>query len=185
MRVCDRAVVDDALCLCVCVCVCVYMSVFQGYIRDCSAGNTMLNSTLMHKWMCRRLIRERIRESMSECENVPEELVCMCVCVCVCLYLKWMINCHVFEWKTIHHPHQWCSGPVITCFPSFTLLMAVSLDQTLCCAVSLLISHSQIQMFFFKQRRTFDSNSSVQRFADTDYVPCSLSSLIKCTSACS
>lgn len=45
---------------------CVYMSVFPGYICDCSARNTMLDSIVMPKWMCRRLIRERMRESMSE-----------------------------------------------------------------------------------------------------------------------
>lgn len=37
--------------------------------------------------------------------------------------------------KAIHHPHQWLWGPVITCFPSFTLLMA-SFDQTVLCCLT-------------------------------------------------
>lgn len=128
------------------LCVCVYMSVFQGCICDCSGNNTMLNSIVMLKWMCRRLIRERTRESMRV------RLYCMCenvLCVCVCLCLKWVMNCHVFEWKAIHHPHHWLWGPVITGFPSFTLLMIISFDQPLClCCLTISLSLSDSNFNF-------------------------------------
>lgn len=141
MRICDRA---RWVMLCMCV--------FQGCICNSTASNTTLNSSIvMLKWMCRRLIRERMRESMSECE-----IMCLKLCVCVCLCLKWVMNCHLFEWKAIHHPHHWLWGPVITYFPSFTLLMTISFDQPLCYAL--------------KQSWTFDYHSSVETFIVTDYV---------------
>lgn len=140
MRVCDRATVSDALR------VCVYTPRFPRLYMwlQCQQYNAKQRAKQC-KWMCRRLISGRMRASMSEC-------VILCVKMCrknarVCLCLKWVMNCHVSEWKAIHHPHQWLWGPVITCFPSFTLLMAISLDQTLGCADShtLKFSFSNLQ----------------------------------------
>lgn len=42
------------------------------------------------------------------------------------------MKCRALELKAIHQPHQRLWGPVVTCFPSFTLLMTASLCQTLC-----------------------------------------------------
>lgn len=59
-------------------------------------------------------------------------------CVCVYTCVRWVMNRHVFERKTIHHLHHLLRGPVITRFPSLKWLTSVPFDQPHC-AITLVL----------------------------------------------